>query len=351
MRSRLLPFAGVILLSTSIRAQQPAALTSGQNQLPADVEATLSATAKRDVSARSGTPGEAGLARTGVEAILNASSTSSNVRARLGFEAAQRWFVDGVLTAPIGSDNDLTRTAGVGASAGSLADDAQFSIGFGRVDWSYRTDVDAAAKICSDVAQKGLGPCNTVNPKLPEDLRQALRSTFSIGTAYTYGARLSVGRSRFQFREAPGDATRTERHYVPLAVTGGVGALLRSNWFIAFQGGAERVRIGHSPQTLCSPLDDTGGTLRCENVALGEPVKDTGLVLVVEARRLFSRAAFAPRFEYRQTKDLRLFEAPVYFLSDPDQGGWTGGVMLRVKNSDTSVAVFVGPVLPYFGLK
>jgi hypothetical protein len=185
----------------------------------------------------------------------------------------------------------------------------------------------------------------------PEDLRQALRSTFSIGTAYTYGARLSVGRSTFQFREAPGDVTRTERHFVPLAVTGGLGALLRSNWFIAVQGGAERVRNGHSPQTFCSQLDDTGGTLRCENVALGVPAEDTGLVLAVEARRLFSRAAFAPRFEYRQTKDLRLFEVPVYFLTDPDEGGWTGGVMLRVKNGDTSVAVFVGPVLPYFGLK
>lgn len=346
MTSRLLLVVVVLSISSAVvRGEQAASPATGAIQPSAAVEAN----AKRSIAAASGTPGEAGLARAGVEAILNASSTSSKVTARLGFEVAERWFVDTVFTAPV--DKDLARTAVVGASANPLADDAQFSVGFGRVDWSYRTDSAAAAKICADIAQKGLGPCNTVNPKVPAEIREALRNTVSIGTAFTYGARVSVGRAKFQFRDAPEVSTTTERYYVPIALTGGVGALLPSNWFVGLQGGGERVRNGNSPQTLCSALDAERSILKCEDVAVGAPQERSGVVVVLEARRFFSRAAVAPRFEYRQTKDLRLFELPVYFLSDPDKGGWTGGVMLRVKNSDTTVAVFVGPALPYFGLK
>lgn len=58
----------------------------------------------------------------------------------------------------------------------------------------------------------------------------------------------------------------------------------------------------------------------------------------------------APRFEYRQTKDVKNLDLPVYFIPEADGPKLTGGVMYRLKNGDSSVFAFVGTAVPAFGL-
>jgi hypothetical protein len=339
--------AGALLLLASVAEGQPAPAASSP---AATVSVEAIRTAKRTFAREAGTPGQADFSRTGAEAILTASSADSKATARIGLEIAERWFVDSTFTSPL--DKNLSRTLAVAASRTPLADDAKFTLGFGRLDWTYRTDAVAAARICADVAQRSLGPCNTVNPNLPADVVNALRNTVSIGTAFTYGARFSLGRTKFDYRVTPEGATTTEHHYTPVAFTGGVGALLPSNLFLGVRAGYERVVNGKDPKTLCSPADDSSNVLSCEDVAVGIPTSDKGPLVILEARRVFSWGAVAPRFEYRHTKDLVMFELPVYFLHDPDKASdWTGGLLVRVKKSEVSVGIFVGPALPYFGLK
>lgn len=62
----------------------------------------------------------------------------------------------------------------------------------------------------------------------------------------------------------------------------------------------------------------------------------------------FARVAVAPRFEYRAIKALTL-ELPFYVQNDPENGGWAGGMMYRLKNGESSVAMFAGSELPPFG--
>jgi hypothetical protein len=185
---------------------------------------------------------------------------------------------------------------------------------------------------------------------MTEDQRTEMRK--AIKTAYIAGGRFSVGRAAFSYRLAEDGKTIEESQTTPVAASFGLGALFRNNWFVLVQGGAEHVwQQPNKPKTYCLPVGPTSTALSCEDVSIGAPAETTGATVVLEARRFFSKWAVAPRIEYRETKSLKLFEVPIYFLSDPERGGWTGGALFRLKNGDATLAVFVGAALPYFGLK
>jgi hypothetical protein len=305
---------------------------------------------QKAVALTGGTPGESSLARSGAEAILEGVSDDSKATARLGVTFEGGWSLDGTFSSPL--DEDFDRTAVLTASDHPLATDARFSVGGSRIYHRFGVDRTRVDTVCAEVKQRQLGPCNSVNQAIPQVLRDQLQQAIFPLTSWAVGARFTVGRSDFSYRELDSGPTFDVSHATPIAMTGTVGALFPNNWFTLAQVGVERVwQQGNKARNLCTPTAPGSGVSECEEVSVGVPADSTGPILALEARRFFTKIAVAPRFEYRRTKKLKVFELPVYFLSDPETGGWTGGVVFRMKNDDPSLAVFVGAALPYFGLR
>lgn len=334
-------------------AKKPTAEQTARAVIPSAHEDGLRAT-----MARIGTPGEASTARTGAEAILEATSGGGKVKARFGFKVGPSFFIDSTLSGKVDTTTDRTAVADLDTAL--LSDDGEFSIGGSWIRSTAKlratpTIVADISKVCERLkTERGATSCSTGDAKLTADDQALLRSFIDIGTAYSAGLRLTMGRSKFSYRPAVDQPKVDEHHNTPVALMATFAATASSNLFVGAQLGGERTWKAADSKTLCSPTA-AATVFSCESIAVGTPDDSSGFVGIFETRYFFdgkhfySRGAIAPRFEYRQAKNLKVLEIPYYFLSDPDKGGWTGGVMLRVKNGDPAYVVFVGPALPFFG--
>jgi len=357
-RAFIIVGVGAVLVPIGAFAQSSAPqATPPQLPVASSIVGDADTVALRKTMERIATPGEPSTARTGADAILEASSSSGKVKARFGVKVGQNFFVDSTLSGK--ADQATDRSALADLDTAVLSDDAEFSVGsaYTRSTATLRrgTTVATIVSLCDQLKkERGAARCSTDDEKLTEADKAQLRQFIDIGTMFSVGARLSVGRAKFAYRPTLDQASLTEHHETPVAFTATFASLLANNTFIGGQVGGESIWKGSTAQNLCTSTS-VASILKCETVAIGKPTPINGFVAILEARYFFegkhfySNGAVAPRLEYRQSKDLKVFELPLYFLSDPDKGGWTGGVMLRVKNGDPSYVVFVGPSLPFFG--
>ena len=354
----LLPICLAFLLMTSTTtaaqtapAQQPAA---SQPAAAVQAEAARKRIAIEKFGPRAATPGDPSQARTGVEAILNASSDDANVTVRVGGAITPDWTIDATATAPL--NESAARTEAVSASSSPLASGARVTFGaaFTRtVKKATPPGTTTFAEMCESFKTRfSLPSCSGTETEATAEARQALRATVQLERGYTVGARFAVGRQDFTYRNGVGGARTEKSHTTPVAFTGTAGWLPVADFFIGGQLGGETVWKGGDAVDRCELVGTVAGVSTCEDVALEVPVSKNGAVVIAEARYFVSeRLAIAPRFEYRGAKDLKLFEVPFYFLTDPDSKGWTGGVVVRYADGQTSLAVFVGPTLAQFGFK
>lgn len=282
--------------------------------------------------------------RPGLETILESKGDDTDVSIRAGV----KWralLLDVSLKSDVDKDDSVSKVILADreplSSAGSVSFGATYASGL-----LFDSDAFAMLDVCAN--QK---PCATNNEKLPDDVREKLRSMITFKGARTFGVKATITRPTFKYRlVADGDDVEAERH-TGVAGTGGAGFLWRTQFYFGASAGYETAwSAATDPSTLCEPLPDFPSVSQCTETVVGAPGKKDGVVAAAVVRYFRPKFVIAPRFEYRQTKDVKNLDIPLYFVPESDGPKLTGGVMYRLKNGNSSFFAFVGTAVPAFGL-
>jgi hypothetical protein len=294
-----------------------------------------------------GTPGgtsPADMSRPGFETIIESKGDDTDVSIRAGFKLGA-WLVDGTVKSDVDKEDSVSRLISADreplSSAGSFAFGLTYTSGL-----NFESDPGEMLLVCGDRK-----PCATNNDKLPDDVREKLRSMIKFNTARTFGIKATITRPSFKYRPTADAADVPDERHTGIATTGGIGYLWPARFYAGVSVGYESAwSAAGDASTFCQPLPDVPTTSQCAETVLGPPVKKDGAVFAGVVRYFSPRFVVAPRFEYRQTKDVKNLDIPVYFVPESDGPKLTGGVMYRLKNGDSSVFAFVGTAVPAFGL-
>jgi hypothetical protein len=292
-------------------------------------------------SAASGTSANL-TSQAGFNVAFNTTSDFTNVSVHLGVQRG-KWIVDGALVAPVNQNGNPT----VVAVAANQPLTAESGVSVGVSFLTYHANINASDMLdaCGDVK-----PCSTTNPKLPESVKTKLRQLVTFTNVYTLGLRVSVNNPEFDYLPAVGVAEVSERHAGASASLVG-GTLVRSRLFVGGKIGGEQTWRGNDPTNLCTPNATVPAVLECQTVVVGAPVKNTGLLASVVGRFIWGHIAVAPTYEWRNAKDLRTFEVPIYFIPNADGASLTGGVAYRRTGGDSQLFLFVGSGFTLFGVR
>src|SRR5262249_26037624 len=153
------------------------------------------------------------------------------------------------------------------------------------------------------------------------------------------GLRITANDPQFQYVPDVTQPAVTERH-AGASASLVAGTLVRSRLFLGGRIGAEQTWQGNDPVNLCTPNATGPAILECDSVVIGAPVKTTGLLASAVGRFIWGHVAVAPTIEWRNAKDLRTFEVPVYFIPAADGASLTGGVAYRRISGDSQLFLF-----------
>ena len=294
-----------------------------------------------------GTPGgtsPADMSRPGFETILESKGDDTDVSIRAGVKFGA-FLVDGTLKSDVDKEDSVSRVIAADheplSSAGSFAFGLTYASGL-----SFESSPAAMLTVCGDRK-----PCATNNRDLSDDVREKLRSMIKLNTARTFGIKATITRPSFKYRPTADAVDVADERHTGIATTAGFGILWPAKVYAGVAAGYESAwSAAGDASTLCQALPDLPAVSQCTETVVGLPVKKDGAVVAVVLRYISPRFVIAPRFEYRETKDVKNLDVPIYFVPEADGAKLTGGVMYRLKNGDSSVFAFVGTAVPAFGL-
>jgi hypothetical protein len=338
-RQLVLGLAGLLFCARVASSQTPSAATPPLTETDKQVK----------LGRLLGTPGGTSpvdLSRPGFDTILESTGNDTDVAVRVGIKSKD-WLFDATLKSDVDKNDSVTAVAAAEreplSSSGSFSLGATYASGL-----EFESDAFKMLALCKGQPP----PCATNNKDLPDDVREKLRSMIKFKAAKTYGAKLTITRPSFKYRLTPDGADVEDERHTGIAVTGGAGYLWDTTYYLGVSVGGERTwnAAADDPVTFCKPNADVGAVLDCVDTILGEPVKKSGVVAAAVFRYFASNFIIAPRFEYRETKDLKTLDIPIYFVPESDGPKLTGGVMYRLKNGESRIFAFVGTAVPAFGL-
>ena len=294
-----------------------------------------------------GTPGgtsPADMSRPGFETILESKGDDTDVSIRAGVKLGAFLF-DGTIRSDVDKDDSVSRV--LAADREPLSSTGSFALGLTYTSGlNFESDPSAMLAVCGNRT-----PCATNNKDLPDDVREKLRSMIRFKTARTFGIKTTITRPSFKYRLTANGADVEDERHTGVATTAGFGILWPAKVYAGVAAGYERARsAAGDATTLCQTLPDLTTVSQCAETVLGAPVEKDGAVVAIVLRYISPRFIVAPRFEYRETKNVKNLDIPVYFVPEADGAKLTGGVMYRVKNGDSSVSAFVGTAVPAFKL-
>jgi hypothetical protein len=286
----------------------------------------------------------ADMSRPGFETILESKGDDTDVSIRAGLKLGA-FLVDGTLRSDVDKDDTVSRVLAADreplSSTGSFAFGLTYTTGL-----SFESDPVAMLAVCGNRT-----PCATNNKDLPDDVREKLRSMIKFNTARTFGIKTTITRPAFTYRLTPDAADAQDERHSGVATTAGFGILWPANVYAGISAGYERAwSAAGDAATFCHELTDLPTVSQCTETVLGAPIEKDGAVVAVVLRYISPKFVVAPRFEYRQTKDVKNLDVPIYFVPEANGAKLTGGVMYRLKNGDSSFFAFVGTAVPAFSL-
>jgi hypothetical protein len=284
------------------------------------------------------------MSRPGFDAVLESTAGDTDVSIHVGAKK-NAWSFDATLKSDVDKNDKLSKV--IAADREPLSSSGSFSAGV-----TYESGLEFESDAVRMLAVCGsLTPCATNNTDLPDDVREKLRSMITFKAARTFGLKVTVTRPSFAYRPtANGTDVEDERH-TGTAVTGGAGFLWNKWFYTGASAGYEHAwKAAGDPVSLCEAVAGSPTVSQCVETVIGVPLDNEGTVFAAVARIFADRFIIAPRFEYRETKNVKAFDVPVYFIPESDGPKLTGGVAYRLKNGDSSIFAFVGTAVPGFGL-
>lgn len=284
------------------------------------------------------------MSRPGFDAVIESTAGDTDVSIHIGAKK-NAWSFDTTLKSAVDKNDKLSKV--LLADREPLSSSGSFSAGV-----TYESGLEFESNAVRMLAVcGGLAPCATNNTDLSDDIREKLRSMITFKTARTFGVKVTVTRPSFAYRPTVDGADIEDERHTGTAVTGGTGLLWNKWVYTGVSAGYEHARkAAGDPVNLCQAVAGAPTVSQCVETVIGEPLEKEGVVFAAVARIFADRFIIAPRFEYRETKNVKAFDVPVYFIPESDGPKLTGGVAYRLKNGDSSIFAFVGTAVPGFGL-